>query len=222
MITTAGFRDLVEIGRQVRPSIYDLKADAPLPLACRRARFEVAERIGSTGEVLVSLTDKEIDRVVDLVASADVDCCAVCLLFSFLNAEHELRIGEALRSRLPELHLSLSSAVQPEFREYERFSTTILNAFLQPKVTRYMERLEAALAQTAGAATIGISQSSGGPHGNRSRLRAADQDGPLGTRRGRGWRRRGGGALGRNEPHYARHRRAPAPTSASSRAVPPR
>lgn len=162
MITTAGFRDLVEIGRQVRPRIYDLKADAPLPLACRRVRFEVAERIGSKGEVLVPLTDAEIDRVVDLVASADVDCCAVCLLFSFLNAEHERRIGEALRAHLPDLHLSLSSAVQPEFREFERFSTTILNAFLQPKVTRYMERLEAALAETAGAAAIGISQSSGG------------------------------------------------------------
>ncbi|MER8402439.1 hydantoinase/oxoprolinase family protein [Mesorhizobium sp. M1348] len=162
MVTTAGFRDLVEIGRQVRPLIYDLKADAPAPLAKRQVRYEIRERIGPKGEVVATLDDVEIKRVVDLVAAADVDCCAICLLFSFLNPEHEQRIAAALRARLPNLHLSLSSEVQPEFREYERFSTTILNAFLQPRVTGYMERLEAALTDTANDAAIGISQSSGG------------------------------------------------------------
>ncbi|MER8524456.1 hydantoinase/oxoprolinase family protein [Mesorhizobium sp. M1076] len=162
MVTTAGFRDLVEIGRQVRPLIYDLKADAPTPLAKRQVRYEIRERIGPKGEVVAPLDEAEIERVVDLVAAADVDCCAICLLFSFLNPEHEQRIAAALRVRLPNLHLSLSSEVQPEFREYERFSTTILNAFLQPRVTGYMERLEAALTDTANDAAIGISQSSGG------------------------------------------------------------
>jgi N-methylhydantoinase A len=162
MITTAGFRDLIEIGRQVRPRIYDLKIDAPAPLVRRQSRFEVRERIGPKGEVIVPLTDEEIARVVETIASSDVDSCAVCLLFSFLNGEHERRIGTALQERLPKLYVSLSSDVQPEFREYERFSTTVLNSFLQPKVTGYMRTLKTALAGAAGRATIGISQSAGG------------------------------------------------------------
>jgi N-methylhydantoinase A len=162
LITTAGFKDLVEIGRQTRPKIYDLKADAPAPLVPREFRFEVMERVGSRGEVIRHLTDAEVARVVEAVATADVDCCAVCLLFSFLNPEHERRIGVALRDRWPDLHVSLSSEVQPEFREYERFSTTILNAFLKPKVGRYMQRLAATLSEEAPSASVGIGQSSGG------------------------------------------------------------
>jgi N-methylhydantoinase A len=162
MITTAGFRDLMEIGRQVRPRIYDLKADAPPPVVSRADRFEVRERVGPKGEVITALSDAEIDRVVDQVAATNADCCAICLLFSFLNPKHEQRIAAALRARKPDLHVSLSSEVQPEFREYERFSTTVLNAFLQPKVTRYMERLETLLTGEARQAAIGISQSAGG------------------------------------------------------------
>src|SRR5215471_17366117 len=162
LITTAGFRDLIEIGRQVRPRIYDLKIDVPEPVVCRQLRFEVRERIGPKGEVITPLTDEEIGRVVEMVAASDVDCCAVCLLFSFLKGDHERRIAGALRERLPKLHVSLSSEVQPEFREYERFSTTVLNSFLQPKVTGYMQRLKTALAGEAGRAAIGISQSAGG------------------------------------------------------------
>lgn len=162
MITTKGFRDLLEIGRQVRPKIYDLKADAPPPVVPRELRFEVKERIGPCGEVLVALSDAEIDRLVEAVAVSGADCCAVCLLFSFLNPEHERRIGAALRKRLPQLRVSLSCEVQPEFREYERFSTTVLNAYLQPKVSRYMAHLAAELESRAPNAAIGISQSAGG------------------------------------------------------------
>ena len=148
MITTKGFRDLLEIGRQVRPKIYDLKADAPSPVVPRQRRFEVTERVCARGEIVSALSDAEVDAVVEAVAASGADCCAVCLLFSFLNPAHERRIGAALRRRLPELHVSLSCEVQPEFREYERFSTTVLNAYLQPKVTRYMARLAAALERT--------------------------------------------------------------------------
>lgn len=162
MITTSGFRDLIEIGRQVRPHIYDLKADAPAPVVYRAMRFEVVERIGARGNVIRPLTEAEVEQVVDHVAATNADCCAVCLLFSFLNPEHERRIGEALRAARPDMHVSLSSDVQPEFREYERFSTTVLNAYLQPKVTVYMGRLGGALAGVAPGATIGISQSAGG------------------------------------------------------------
>ena len=101
MITTAGFRDLIEIGRQVRPRIYDLKIDAPEPLVRRQLRFEIRERIGSKGEVITPLTDEEIGRVVEMIAASDVDCCAVCLLFSFLNGDHERRIAAALLERVP-------------------------------------------------------------------------------------------------------------------------
>lgn len=162
MITTAGFRDLIEIGRQVRPRIYDLKKDAPPPLVDRELRFEIKERIGPSGEVIKALTDEEIDRVIDQVIKADPDCCAICLLFAFLNPEHERRIGKALHGRRPDIHISLSCEVQPEFREYERFSTTVLNAYLQPKVTHYMGHLGQALKTEIDRASIGISQSSGG------------------------------------------------------------
>ena len=172
MITTKGFRDLLEIGRQVRPKIYDLKVDAPSPVVPRQRRFEVTERVGPRGEIVTALSDAEIDAVVEAVAASGADCCAVGLLFSFLNPAHERRIGAALRERLPELHVSLSCDVQPEFREYERFSTTVLNAYLQPKVTRYMARLATALESRAAGAAIGISQSAGG-------LMAIDRAGEL-------------------------------------------
>jgi N-methylhydantoinase A len=119
VVTTEGFKDLLEIGRQTRPKMYDLKADNPLPLSHRNMRFEVTERVGSKGQVIKPLTEKAIENVVQMVVDAGVDSCAVCLLFSFLMPEHEKIIGEKLKQRLPDLHISLSSEVQPEFREYE-------------------------------------------------------------------------------------------------------
>ena len=162
LVTTAGFKDLIEIGRQTRPKIYDLRADSPEPLVKRQHRFEVAERINSKGEVLICLNDDDIARVVADVERSGADSVAVCFLFSFLNPAHEQRIGAALRQALPHCEVSLSCEVQPEFREYERLSTTVLNAFLQPVVSRYMGALEKALATRAPAARIAISQSSGG------------------------------------------------------------
>ncbi|MVA25049.1 hydantoinase/oxoprolinase family protein (plasmid) [Agrobacterium vitis] len=163
LITTKGFRDLVEIGRQVRPLIYDLQEDAPAPLVMRSNRLEVTERIGSRGEIVVDLTDKEIARLIaELKAAPQVESIAVCLLFSFLNPIHEQRIAAAVRAALPDVYVSISSEVQPEFREFERFSTTLINAFLQPEVGRYMERLKGAISEVAPNAKFGIFQSSGG------------------------------------------------------------
>ncbi|QDZ12774.1 hydantoinase/oxoprolinase family protein [Devosia ginsengisoli] len=163
MVTTKGFRDLVEIGRQVRPLIYDLQEDAPAPLVSRSNRLEVLERIGPSGEAIIELTDAEISRLIaELKDGPRVESVAVCLLFSFLNPSHEQRIAAAIRSELPEVYVSISSDVQPEFREYERFSTTLINAFLQPEVGRYMERLKRAVAGVAPNAKFGIFQSSGG------------------------------------------------------------
>ncbi|HEX2337117.1 MAG TPA: hydantoinase/oxoprolinase family protein, partial [Hyphomicrobiaceae bacterium] len=162
LVTTAGFKDLLEIGRQTRPKIYDLKADHPEPLVPREHRFEVAERIGPTGEVILELADAEIRRATADVENSGAQSVAVCFLFSFLNSEHERRMGEALRAALPGVDVSLSCEVQPEFREYERLSTTVLNAFLQPVAGRYMARLGAVVDQHAPGARIGICQSSGG------------------------------------------------------------
>jgi len=162
MVTTGGFRDLLEIGRQTRPKMYDLRADHPSPLAPRERRFEVVERVGSRGEVLAPLSDESIREAVRLVRESAAEACAVCLLFAFRNPDHERRIAVALEAAMPGLFLSLSSSVQPEFREYERFSTTVQNAYLQPVVTRYLRSLEAGLRDHAPGAAIGINQSSGG------------------------------------------------------------
>jgi len=162
LITTKGFRDLLEIGRQIRPKMYDLKADEPPPLVPRKHRIEIAERIGADGEIVSPLEDQAIRDVIAAVRASGAEACAIGLLFAFLNPEHERRIGEALKAELPETFISLSSEVQPEFREFERFSTTVLNAYLQPLVTRYMASLKEGLADRAPKAAIGINQSSGG------------------------------------------------------------
>jgi N-methylhydantoinase A len=162
LITTAGFKDLLEIGRQTRPKIYDLKADHPEPLVPREWRFEIPERIGAAGEVIRPLLATDLQHAIGQVRESRAESVAVCLLFSFLNPEHETRVGRALRAALPDLDVSLSAEVEPEFREYERLSTTVLNAFLQPVAGRYMARLAAAVFSHAPDARIGICQSSGG------------------------------------------------------------
>lgn len=162
LITTKGFRDLLTIGRQVRPLIYDLQADYPDPLIPPGMRVEVAERIGSKGEVLTELSDEEIERAVAEIEALQPDGVAVCLLFSFLNETHESRLADALISRLPGLHISTSHEVQPVFREYERFSTTVLNAYLQPVMSGYLASITKIVGGAAPDAEIGINQSSGG------------------------------------------------------------
>ena len=162
LLTTAGFRDLLEIGRQTRPHMFDLFADFPPPLIAREQRFEVEERITTGGEVVRALDQAAVEEAVRQVREQAPDACAVCLLFSFENPAHELALGRALRAAAPELPLSLSCEVQPEFREYERFSTTVLNAYLQPVISAYLKRLETELARRAPNAALGINQSSGG------------------------------------------------------------
>ena len=162
VITTEGFRDLLEIGRQIRPKMYDMKADYPPPLSPRHLRFEIAERIGGKGQVIREMSDASVEQVVEAVLRTGVEACAVCLLFSFLTPDHERRIGAALAARSTDLGVSLSCEVQPEFREYERFSTTLLNAYLQPGVGRYLKELGRQFAALAPKARLGINQSSGG------------------------------------------------------------
>lgn len=162
LVTTKGFRDLLEVGRQVRPHMYDLQRDAPPPLVPEDRRLEVAERISARGRVVQPLQEDEIARVVDAVRATEADACAVCLLFAFESPQHEQAIAAALAQAMPDLQLSLSSVVQPEFREFERFSTTVINAYLQPVMSGYVARLTQGIARLASGATLGINQSSGG------------------------------------------------------------
>jgi len=162
LIVTEGFRDLIEIGRQIRPRVFDLQADYPAPLVPRELRFEAPERVTADGSVVRALDPAALDRMVRAFAEVKPDACAVCLLFSFVNPAHERAIGAALAAAFPEMYLSISSEVQPEFREYERLSTTVLNAYLQPVITRYLGDLAVGVAKVAPNAVIGINQSSGG------------------------------------------------------------
>jgi N-methylhydantoinase A len=160
LVTTEGFRDVLEIARQNRPSLYDLSMDRPPPLVPRELRFVVAERMGPHGEIS-PLDEESLEKAISDVKEARVEAVAVCLLFAFAHPEHEQRVGKALREALPDVHVSLSSEVLPEFREYERFSTTTADAYLAPKLAAYLENLTG---EVEGAGMPGplIMQSSGG------------------------------------------------------------
>ena len=162
LVVTEGFRDLIEIGRQIRPHVFSLQEDYPAPLVPRELRFEAAERVTSDGSALRALGADTLPALVQAIGEAKPDSCAVCLLFSFLNPAHEVMIRDALGAAYPDMYLSISSEVQPEFREYERLSTTVLNAYLQPVIDRYLGDFASGVAEAAPHAALGINQSSGG------------------------------------------------------------
>jgi N-methylhydantoinase A len=160
LVTTEGFRDVLEIARQNRPSLYDLTQDRPPTLVPRELRFTVKERMGPEGE-LSPLDEAGLEDTISAIEEAGVEAVAVCLLFAFMHPEHERRVGEALREALPDVHVSLSSEVLPEFREYERFSTTAADAYLAPKLAAYLKNLVGKV-EDAGMPTPLIMQSAGG------------------------------------------------------------
>jgi N-methylhydantoinase A len=140
LVATRGFADLLEIGRQNRPSLYHPCRGRPRPLVDRDLRFEAAERIGSAG-VIEELADEEVDGLVERLRASGAKSIAVCLLFAFSDPSHERRVASALRDALPDVHVSASHEVLPAFREYERFSTTVIDAYLSPLLGRYLTRL---------------------------------------------------------------------------------
>ena len=160
LVTTEGFRDVIEIGRQNRASLYDLARHRPEPLVPRDLRFVVRERMGPAG-VVTPLEPASLAAVVAAVAAAGVDAVAVCLLFGFRHTEHERAVGDALRAALPGTPVSLSHEVLPEFREYERASTTVADAYLRPALAGYLRRLESRC-EGAGLPEPLVMQSSGG------------------------------------------------------------
>jgi N-methylhydantoinase A len=160
LIATRGFADLLEIARQDRPDLYRLCAPKPPPLIEPELRFEAAERTGPEG-VVEPLAEGEAERLARLVGESGAESVAVCLLFSYLEPEHERRIATALRERLPGVHVSASHEVLPRFREYERASTTAIDAYLSPLLGSYLRSLAAASAG-AGLPEPLVMQSSGG------------------------------------------------------------
>jgi len=161
LVATAGFRDLLELRRSSRSHLYDLQQDPPAVLVPRHRRFEVTERIDAQGEVVEPLDEAGLDGIIEEIKRSEAEAVAVSLLFSFLNDDHERRVGEHLRAALPDLPIFLSSEVLPEVREFERTSTTAVCAYVGPILASYLDRLEAALNQ-AGLPPLHIMTSSGG------------------------------------------------------------
>jgi N-methylhydantoinase A len=167
LITTRGFRDVLEIGRQMRHQMYDLALDPETPtfLAPGRFRREIRERIGPNGEVLDPLDEEDLCGAVDELIAAGAQAIAVVFLFSFLNDAHERRAGEIIAARHPEVFVSLSCDVDPAFREYERTVITAFDAYVKPVVDRYLANLAEGLRSASVPAPVQIMQSRGGISG---------------------------------------------------------
>jgi N-methylhydantoinase A len=159
LITTRGFRDVLEIGRQARENIYSLNPSRPAPLLPRNRRYEVSERIDWRGAVIQPLAENELRSIFERFRDERVESVAICFLFAHLNGSHERQAAEIAREY--GLTVSLSSGVAPEPREYERTATTVANAYVAPILKRYLGRLQAAVS-AAGASKLRVMQSNGG------------------------------------------------------------
>ena len=162
LVATRGFRDVLIIGRQKRYETYDMHLQKPPPLIPRRDIFEVTERLGADGEVVEALDEADLAATVERIAAGGYEAVAVALLHAYANPAHERRVAAALKARLPEVALSLSSEVSPRLREYERSSTTAADAYVKPLVAHYLARLQAALAELGVAGPLSVMQSNGG------------------------------------------------------------
>lgn len=162
LLTTQGFRDILEIGRQARPKLYDFKARNSPPLVPRDLRIEVTERIKGTGEVLIPLDREEIKDITLQLKNQGIQSFAICLINGYINNEHEKVISQIIRKEYPEAHITLSSEVLPEFKEYERTSTVTVNAYVLPKMKEYLNFLENSLKELGVSSDLYIMQSNGG------------------------------------------------------------
>ncbi|WP_158735925.1 hydantoinase/oxoprolinase family protein [Alteribacillus sp. YIM 98480] len=138
LITTEGFRDLLELARQTRPSIYDLYKDKPEPIVKRNLRKEVTERLRFDGTVEKSLNKEQVSDVLEEMLKDDIEAVSVCFMHSYLNPAHEKEVKQIIQEILPDVYVSVSSEVLPEYREYERLMTTTLNSYLGPVVSKYV------------------------------------------------------------------------------------
>ncbi len=162
LVTTAGFRDVLELRRLRIPHMYDLFWRKPPPLVERRLRFEVNERLTADGSVLRPLDEAECRALAARLRDSGVESIAVCLLHSYVNPEHELRLGAILEEQLPGMSISLSSEILREQREYERSATTVVNAYVRPLMGSYLDRIRTGLDGIGLEGPLQIMQSSGG------------------------------------------------------------
>jgi N-methylhydantoinase A len=162
LITTEGFRDLLEIGRQKRPDLYDLQVDKPPVLVARDLRLEVPERLRHDGTVETKLDEQTVREAVRTLRDASVEAVAVCFLYGFVRTEHEAIAGRIIAEEFPEAFACVSHDVAPEFREYERMSTTVVNAYLGPVMQKYIHRLAERLQGLGLKVPPHLTQSNGG------------------------------------------------------------
>ena len=162
LITTEGFRDILELRRNRVPNLYDLYYQKPPTLVKRQLRLEVRERLNFRGEVLRPLETADVDEAVEKIAKAGVESVAVCLLHSYANPDHERYIGKVIRSKLPHVILTLSCELLPEMKEYERTSTTVINSYVRPVVERYLRNLTDGLQELGIGVPLSVMQSNGG------------------------------------------------------------
>ncbi|MDD9928790.1 MAG: hydantoinase/oxoprolinase family protein, partial [Rhodospirillaceae bacterium] len=170
LVTTEGFRDVLELRRIRVPRLYEPLYVKPAPLSPRNLRFEVRERLDGNGDIVTPLQEEDVYAVAERIRAENVEAVSVCFLHSYANAEHERRAGEILREQLPELYVSLSIDILPEIREYERVSTTVINAYVGPTVSQYVKDMTDDLRAADCPAKITMMQSSGGTVGAASVL----------------------------------------------------
>ena len=162
LIATEGFRDSLEIAHEHRFEQYDLYMERPEPLVPRHLRLTVPERVAADGSVLLPPNEDAVEALVPKLRQAGIESVGICFLHSYINPDHERRVGEILQSAMPELSVTLSSRVCPEIREYERMSTTCANAYIQPLMAGYLHKLEDGLAETGLTCPLLMMMSSGG------------------------------------------------------------
>lgn len=162
LVTTRGFRDVIEMRTESRFEQYDLNLRLPEPLLARNRRYVISERMSASGEVLIALDETALDQLADELAAAEYESIAVGLLHSYVNDSHEQRIKQVLAARMPQAMISLSSEVSPQMREYERFNTTIANAYIQPLMKAYLDRLKSRLAAIGANCPVFLMHSGGG------------------------------------------------------------
>lgn len=162
LITTKGFRDIIELRTGYKEDHFDIRLPAPYPIVPRQRRLGVTERINHKGDIVLELNEEEVREAVVKLKQLGVESVAVCMLFSFKNNEHECRIREIIQQEYPEAYISLSCEVLPQVREFDRFSTTILNAYLSPKLNNYLRQLEISLKQAGFGGQLFIKLSNGG------------------------------------------------------------
>lgn len=162
LVTTEGFRDLLEIARQQRPSLYDLSARKPSPLVPRSLRREVHQRLRFDGTVMQALDVEDVKRELERLGRAGIEALAICFLHSYINPDHERAVRDLAKTMLPDVYVSASCDLLPRFREYERLSTTVVNAYLGPLMNRYLDDLGRRIGAAGVRALPHVMQSNGG------------------------------------------------------------